>query len=223
MRPNARLLRVLVSDALNLAGLGGIRSVRRARHTVIAAHPQGLGSIAYITDTFPRVSLTFVELEIEKLRCLGGDIDIYALRRSATQVVSGKAESLSNEITYLWPPPIWQLFRAHRYYAWKVPKTYIQILKFCLAPHPYLRLRLRTFCNFLVAPYFATSLAKKNIRHIHSHFASGAATVSMMTSGLLEIGFSFTAHGSDILIEKVLLNEKLKRAKFAIAVSEYNR
>jgi glycosyltransferase involved in cell wall biosynthesis len=45
----------------------------------------------------------------------------------------------------------------------------------------------------------------------------------MMASSLLNISFSFTAHRVAILDEKVLLNEKAKRAKFAIAISEYNK
>ncbi len=179
--------------------------------------------IAYITDVFPPISLTFLYLEIKKLRHMGTHVDLYAIWKSRKQTTTAEGESFSNGTRYLWPPPIRQLLRVHFHYARKVPARYLETLKLCLVEHPKARLRLRTLCNFLLAPYLAGSLEKKPVAHIHAHFASGAATVAMMASRLLNIGFSFTAHGSDILIERVLLNEKLKMANFAIAISDYNR
>jgi glycosyltransferase involved in cell wall biosynthesis len=66
-------------------------------------------------------------------------------------------------------------------------------------------------------------LANKQTKHIHAHFASGAATTAMMAARLLDISFSFTAHRGDIFEAKALLDEKLREAKFAIAISDYNK
>jgi colanic acid/amylovoran biosynthesis glycosyltransferase len=179
--------------------------------------------IAYITDVFPGITLTFVYLEVRRLRQKGMHIDLYAIWQSKQKITSREADSFGAETTYLSPPPIFQLFRGHGYYAWEKPKKYLQILKLCLAQHPNARLRRRTVYNFLLAPYLATLLANKHTTHIHAHFASGASTVAIMASELLDINFSFTAHRGDIFDEKILLYEKLKKAKFAIAISEYNR
>lgn len=179
--------------------------------------------LAYITDVFPAVSLTFVYLELKKLRQLGMDIDFYAIWKWHEETKSKEAEFLDREATYLSPPSLASLFRAHCYYFYHVPARYLQNLRLCLVWHPSMRLYRRTFYNFLLAPYFARMLRKRQTSHVHAHFAFGAATTAMMASNLLNISFSFTAHGSDVLIEKCLLNEKLKRAKFAIAISEYNK
>jgi colanic acid/amylovoran biosynthesis glycosyltransferase len=180
-------------------------------------------SVAYITDVFPGITLTFVYLEIKKLREAGLCIDIYSIWKSNQTIASREAESFRAETTYLSPPRLLPLLRAHLHFARTKPTQYLETLKLCLAPHPNLRFRRRTIYNFCLAPYLAAHLAKKKTRHIHAHFASGAATTAMMASTLLGISFSFTAHRGDILDEKVLLQEKVKRAKFGIAISEYNR
>jgi len=177
--------------------------------------------VAYITDIFPLAS--FIHLEIKKLRHLGMHIDLYVIWNSPQRARAGEEKSISKETQCLSPPRIWQLFRAHCYYAWKVPHRYYEILKLCLAEHTHIRLRRRTLFNFLLAPYLAAGLEKKHLPHIHAHFAFGAATTAMMASRLLNIGFSFTAHRGDILEEKTLLNEKVKRANFVIAISQYNK
>jgi colanic acid/amylovoran biosynthesis glycosyltransferase len=180
-------------------------------------------TVAYVTDLFPVVTLTFVYLEIEKLREFGLCIHSYAIWKSPQHNNFEDAKSISEETNYLSPPRVWPLVQSHCYYAWRVPKRYLDNFKLCFAHHPTTRLRCRTLYNFLLAPYFARILEIRRTSHIHAHFASGAATTAMMASNLLNISFSFTAHGSDVLIEKCLLIEKLKRAKFAIAISDYNK
>jgi colanic acid/amylovoran biosynthesis glycosyltransferase len=179
--------------------------------------------LAYITDVFPAVSLTFIYLELKKLRGLKMAIDFYAIWKWHEETKSKEAEFLAREATYLSPPSLASLFRAHCYYFYHVPDRYLQNLRLCLVWHPSIRLYRRTLYNFLLAPYFARMLERRRTSHIHAHFAFGAATTAMMASNLLNISFSFTAHGSDVLIEKCLLNEKLKKAKFVIAISEYNK
>jgi colanic acid/amylovoran biosynthesis glycosyltransferase len=179
--------------------------------------------LAYITDVFPAVSLTFIYLELEKLRQLEMDIDFYAIWKCCEKTQSREAEFLTNETTYLSPPSIAGLLRDHCYYFWHAPDRYLRNLRVCWMRHPTPRLYCRTFYNFFLAPQFARMLQKRGTFHIHAHFAFGAATTAMMAANLLNISFSFTVHGSDVLIEKCLLNEKSKRAKFVVTVSEFNK
>jgi colanic acid/amylovoran biosynthesis glycosyltransferase len=191
--------------------------------TLVSANKADDRSVAYITDVFPGITQTFVYLEIKKLRQLGLCIDIYSIWKSTDAIASREAEGFRAETTFLSPPPLLTLLRAHLYFVCTKPAQYLETLKLCWAPHPNFRFRRRTIYNFCLAPYLALHLAKKKRRHIHSHFASGAATTAMMASTLLGISFSFTAHRGDILDEKVLLQEKVNRAKFGIAISEYNK
>jgi glycosyltransferase involved in cell wall biosynthesis len=206
---------------ISTVGVGEIDKVRRS--VVVTVEKTENGRVAYITDVFPGVTLTFVYLEIKKLREQGMRIDIYAIWRPKQKIVASEADCFQAETTYLSPPPILQLLRAHFHYARNRSKQYLDNLRLCVAAHAKLRLRRRTIYNFCLAPYLTMLLANKQIKHIHAHFASGAATTAMMAAKLLDISFSFTAHRGDILEGKALLDEKLKQAKFAVSISEYNR
>jgi hypothetical protein len=129
-----------------------------AHHTLLenncragnAVKPKRL-RIAYITDIFPAISLTFVYLEIQKLRQIGVDIDFYAIWRWQEQVKSLEAEFLSKETIFLSPPVLKYLLRAHCYYFYKSRDRYIENFKLCLTDHKNFHLRRRTFYNFLLA------------------------------------------------------------------------
>jgi glycosyltransferase involved in cell wall biosynthesis len=61
------------------------------------------------------------------------------------------------------------------------------------------------------------------IEHVHAHFASHPAAAAFIIEGLSGIPFSFTAHGSDLHREQAMLSEKVERARFVVAISNYNR
>jgi glycosyltransferase involved in cell wall biosynthesis len=84
--------------------------------------------------------------------------------------------------------------------------------------------RKRTFFHFAEGVYFAKLIQEDStIRHIHAHYVSHPATVTMIASVLNRIPFSFTAHATDIWEDKLFIKEKVNGAKFAITCSEYGR
>jgi glycosyltransferase involved in cell wall biosynthesis len=63
------------------------------------------------------------------------------------------------------------------------------------------------------------------VRHIHAHFASTAASVALHVYRLTGIPYSFTAHAKDIYRRTVTprdVGRKLRAARFAVTVSDYN-
>jgi glycosyltransferase involved in cell wall biosynthesis len=58
-------------------------------------------------------------------------------------------------------------------------------------------------------------------RHIHVHFAAGAALHAMRLARLEGIGYSVVGHGYDVFREPRNLSEKLGAARFAVAPCEY--
>jgi glycosyltransferase involved in cell wall biosynthesis len=77
--------------------------------------------------------------------------------------------------------------------------------------------------HFCVAVYLAKEIQKRNIKHLHAHFAENATTLALLSARLIGVSFSFTAHAKDIFVNPILLPDKIKEAKFIIAISEYNR
>ena len=67
------------------------------------------------------------------------------------------------------------------------------------------------------AAVLAKHLRINNVKHVHVHFAFGAASVAIFLDALAGIPYSLTIHGSDVLLPRPLVEEKLRRAKFIIS------
>jgi glycosyltransferase involved in cell wall biosynthesis len=61
------------------------------------------------------------------------------------------------------------------------------------------------------------------VDHVHCHFATHPALAGFLVHRLTGIPFSFTAHGSDIHVDRTMLREKVAAAAFAVPISEFNR
>jgi glycosyltransferase involved in cell wall biosynthesis len=58
---------------------------------------------------------------------------------------------------------------------------------------------------------------------VHAHFGSYPAFAALVAAELQGIGFSFTVHAHDLFVDNVMLGEKIRRAQFVVAISEFNR
>jgi glycosyltransferase involved in cell wall biosynthesis len=66
-------------------------------------------------------------------------------------------------------------------------------------------------------------MKKQGVDHVHAHFASHPAAAGFIIHRLVDIPYSFTAHGSDLHRDRHMLFEKVQAAAFVVAISEYNR
>jgi len=69
----------------------------------------------------------------------------------------------------------------------------------------------------------AEQLAPLDVDHIHAHHGYFASWMTLAAARLLGIGFSFTLHGSDLLLRADLLSAKLRACQFCVTVSDFNR
>jgi glycosyltransferase involved in cell wall biosynthesis len=70
---------------------------------------------------------------------------------------------------------------------------------------------------------FAVDMQRDRITHVHAHFATHPALVAFVIHRLTGIPYSFTAHGSDLHVDRRMLAEKIHAAAFAVAVSSFNK
>jgi glycosyltransferase involved in cell wall biosynthesis len=75
----------------------------------------------------------------------------------------------------------------------------------------------------MAAGRLARLLKKNGCSHLHAHFAHIPADLAMYAARLAAIPFSFTCHANDLFQRGWLLRQKVERARFAVAISEYNR
>ena len=187
--------------------------------------PQG-PAVGYFLATFPASTETFIHREIAGLRKAGLRVEVYALRRPRTAVRGRLGDTVgSADRFYSRPEGLARLVPANVATFLRNPAGYPRTLA------TYLReaARLdpgtgsRLAYHFLCGAAFAGTLRRRRIGAIHAHFTAGA-NVGLAASLLSGVPFSFTAHASgDIFVRPVLLERKVRRARFVACVCDYSR
>jgi glycosyltransferase involved in cell wall biosynthesis len=180
-------------------------------------------SIAYITQSFPLLTETFVYREVSALERQGFRVATFAIWQPDKNKLHQEARHLVDSSHYVFPISWLKFLETHLYFLCTCPKKYLGSLFFVLTRRgESLKNRRRTFFHFCEAVYLAIDMKRQHIRHIHAHFAINAATIALVVSRLLDITFSFTAHNS-FFVDRVILEEKARAARFIIAISEFTR
>jgi len=83
--------------------------------------------------------------------------------------------------------------------------------------------RIRALIHTFLGACYAASLTGRDVDHIHAHHGYLGSWIAMTAAQLLDIGFSVTLHGSDLLLQGAYLDLKLKQCSFCLTISEYNK
>jgi colanic acid/amylovoran biosynthesis glycosyltransferase len=178
--------------------------------------------LTYVVGTYPVLTTTFIDREIQGLFDMGADLRIVSIRRPS-MALSPTQEEIRRRVSYLLPVSIPRLVTSHTYWLLRRPRTVLGLLLWLLRrPHGE-GSRLRTVLHVSTALYAAYSHRDRRGIHIHAHFVDRAATVALVMGRLLDATYSVTAHANDIYLRPVLLPEKFAGATFAATCTEYNR
>jgi colanic acid/amylovoran biosynthesis glycosyltransferase len=170
--------------------------------------------LAVFVDFFPELSETFILNEVKALAAEGLDVRVEAAKRS---------ERPNPEAGEGPPVVFWEDHDA--------PRENLRALAWLAARHPLrvlrdLAARARWRGDEPVRPLRSLAPVARRVigagGHIHAHFAAGAALDAMRVSLLAGVPYSVTTHAYDIFLEPRNLDEKLERARFHVAVCDYN-
>jgi glycosyltransferase involved in cell wall biosynthesis len=190
--------------------------------------PGPLPRIAYLTGTYPLVSLTFIQREVAALRDMGAEVHTVSCRTVSPDDVPGDQEKEAARSTYY-------LLRAARSPATLIaaqaaalrrPGRYFRALRRTLAMRqPGLKALITYLAYFVEATIMARFVRAKGIGHIHCHFATNGPMVALLTRDLVDVPYSFTLHGPTDLYdpEGIQLGEKAAHAAFVATISHYAR
>jgi glycosyltransferase involved in cell wall biosynthesis len=184
--------------------------------------------VGYILKMFPRFSETFILSEILELERQGLELRIFSLKRPDDGVFHSDVDRVRAPVTYV-PESMLRAGRAyaaaHReVFGWD-RRRYLRWLWVTLRRALQKR-RLAGLKHFLRAGFIAPLLRQEGIGHVHAHFATSATSVALHLHELAGVSYSFTAHAKDIYrrsVESDSLERKLRAARFAVTVSDYNR
>lgn len=183
--------------------------------------------VGYVLKMFPRFSETFILNEVLELERQGLDMRIFSLKAPDDGVVHADVARVRAPVTYVPESPARAaraFLSAHReVFRWNRAR-YLRGFSFALW-RALKKRRPAAFKRFLQAGFLAPMLRREGIRHVHAHFATSATAVALHLHDLAGVSYSFTAHAKDIYrnsVESDSLERKLRSARFAVTVSDYN-
>ncbi len=185
--------------------------------------PRSKRKIAYIMSRFPKITETFVLYEILAVRDQGFEVEIFPLIRERQAVTHPEAEALLPKV-HFHPVISPSILKAHLYYFRRSPSTYSRtLLEVLRGSWGSLNFFLGALAIFPKVVRFAYDMEEAGVSHVHAHFANHPAVAALIIGKLTGIPYSFTAHGSDLHVDRRMLAEKVASSAFTVTVSSYNR
>jgi len=179
--------------------------------------------LIYFTSQYPAASHTFIRREVEALRELGVDIESVSVRPpSEGEVVSERDRSEAERTFYILKQSPLSFIAAHLATLLTRPIAYLRTLGLALSHRaPGARGLFLALAHFAECVLLAHELKRRGTTHVHNHFANSAATVGLLATRLLGIGWSFTMHGisETDYPAGLMLGRKIEKADMVACVS----
>ncbi len=180
--------------------------------------------IAYLLNTFPALSETFILEEILELERQGVPLHLFSLSEPPSSNFNKVAWGGQTPVTYISRYSRSALVRiAMRRFLkapWRFLRTGILMLSHYRTHH-----RILSVLGYLLySAYLADKLEQESITHLHAHFATESTSVAQAVHLFTGITYSFTAHAYDIYLSpKTELIYKISMARFVSTCSTYNQ
>ncbi len=179
--------------------------------------------IAYLMSRFPKITETFILYEILALRAKGVAVEVFPLQRESAPVMHPEARAMLAEINFI-PFISLAVIIANLKCLVQQPLRYITtlflVLKNTWGSGNYF---FGAVAFFPKAVAIAGQCQREGVSHIHAHFANHPALVAFIVLRLTGIGYSFTAHGSDLHKRQQMLAMKVEHSRFCVMISQYNK
>ena len=175
-------------------------------------------------NSYPMTSTTFIRREVEALEALGLSIQRYAIRVWPGKLVDPKDVAEQDRTYYLLTGNIRGLLLALFRELFLNPAGLYRAFWIWLA---LLRRShdgfVRHVAYLMEASHFRQIAQSNNISHVHSHFATNATAVAMLSHVMGGPSYSFTVHGPDefVDVERLSFEIKIRYAAFVVAISRF--
>jgi len=172
---------------------------------------------------FPKITETFVLYEMKAIEDSGADVEVFPLLRQPPGPRHAEAAAYERRAHFM-PFISWPLLQANLRRLWKEPGRYLRTWWEMLSgTWGSMNFFLGALVYFPKCVAFAERMEALGVGHVHAHFANHPALAALIVHRLTGIPYSFTAHGSDLHVERRMLPKKVESAAFVVAVSGYNR
>lgn len=181
--------------------------------------------IAYLVNTYPLGSSTFVRRELQAVERAGVAVKRFALRVDGSLVEPADVEE-REKTEYILAQPWWRLAVTALATLVRAPARTLSALALTVRLARGSRAGYGRHLAYLVeACHLARRCRDLRIQHVHAHFGTNSAAIAMLAHALGGPGYSFTVHGPEEfdMPHALSLGDKIERAAFVVAISSFGR
>lgn len=172
-------------------------------------------TVAYLANQFPSSVEPYVGDEIEELRRRGVRVIAGSVQKTGGN--PGAAEVVLQPLSAIvMLRAAWLCVRR-----WNRISTLVVRVIFRGREGPVRR--AKALLHTWLGACYAVLLESRGVEHIHVHHGYCGSWIGMAAGRLLDVGFSMTLHGSDLLLHASYLDVKLANCALCLTVSEFNR
>jgi glycosyltransferase involved in cell wall biosynthesis len=182
-------------------------------------------TVAYVMSRFPKLTETFILAELVAMDRAGVRIELHPLLRQRGEPVQPAAEpwvARAHYLPFLSPAIVrsqWHFLRD-RARRRRYLRAFFDMLRGTWRSPNFLLGGLGIFPKVVHA---ALAMVDEGVDHVHCHFANHPALAGFLIHRLTGIPYSFTAHGSDLHVDRTMLAPKVAEAAFVVTISRDNR
>lgn len=188
--------------------------------------------IAYLINTYPKPSHTFIRREIAALESLGIEVHRIAMRSDRGSLVDPVDFIEDDKTDHVLEMGAVKLLSSSL--GWMITHPKKALAGLCMALRtgskgnaggPGTGGLARNLIYFIEAAHVARRCKELGIQHIHAHFGTNSTTTAMMAEVLGGPGYSFTVHGPEEFDapRAFSLPEKIARSRFTVGISSFCR
>jgi colanic acid/amylovoran biosynthesis glycosyltransferase len=180
-------------------------------------------AICYITAN--GIGNAWVAAELRVIKDAGIGVDLYSMRKPQKSFFgSGWANQINDETISIYPLPFISFLVSIVVSPFLYKRRFFSaLLNALFSSRENVRARFAGIAHLFVACHWARNIRFKNYQLIHSQWIQSGGTIGFYASWLLDIPFSFTGHAVDLFRDRCALKDKIERADFIVAISEFHR
>ncbi len=183
-------------------------------------------NIAYILNSYPQPSHSFIRREIRALEAQGHVVTRLAMRSGDAPLVDMQDLEEAATTQYVLKAGITMLLHSLSATVLYDPKRFFSALRLAITCGRRSEVGVIKHLIYLVEAAHAVQVcAAAKVEHAHAHFGTNATTVAMLCHALGGPEYSFTVHGPEEYDSPraLSLGEKIARSKFTVAITSYGR
>lgn len=183
-------------------------------------------NIAYILNSYPQPSHSFIRREIRALEAQGHTVTRLAMRAGDAPLVDAQDLEEAAATQYVLKAGAVTLLRALVQVSLAAPARFLSALKLTVSCGRRAEVGVLKHLIYLLEAAYVVQVCKAaGATHAHAHFGTNAAAVAMLAQALGGPAYSFTVHGPEEYDapRALSLGTKVARSKFTVAITSYGR